>query len=142
MRLKNLIELKEQLQKKYGKGSSFWQNLSSKSNTPSLHPEDEFLTKVNQFIQENISDEDFGNVHMCQKMAMSRSQIHRKIKALTGLSTSIYIRTLRLYKAKELLQSSDLNISEIAYEVGFKDPNYFSRAFSDEFNTSPSAIRK
>ena len=117
MRLKNLIELKEQLQKKYGKGSSFWQNLSSKSNTPSLHPEDEFLTKVNQFIQENI-------------------------KALTGLSTSIYIRTLRLYKAKELLQSSDLNISEIAYEVGFKDPNYFSRAFSDEFNTSPSAIRK
>ncbi len=142
LRIKNLVELKEQLQKKYEKGSAFWQNLSSKPTTQSLHPEDEFLNKVNKHIQDNLSDENFGNVQLCKKMAMSRSQIHRKIKALTSLSTSIYIRTLRLYKAKELLHTTDLNISEIAYDVGFKDPNYFTRAFTEEFNASPSAIRK
>jgi AraC-like DNA-binding protein len=75
-------------------------------------------------------------------MTMSRSQIHRKIKALTNLSTSIFIRKIRLYKAKELLRTTDFNISEIAYEVGFKDPNYFTHAFVEEFDITPSATRK
>ena len=140
LRLRNLIEMRKQLQEKYSKGSSFWNNRPEASGKAS--PEDAFLTKVNQLVEENIGDEDFGILQLCKGMAMSRSQIHRKIKALTNLSTSIYIRTLRLYKAKELLQTTDLNISEIAYEVGFKDPNYFTHVFVEEFEITPSATRK
>ena len=142
LRLKNLIVLKKHFQKKYRKGNTFWQNLSSMSNTQSLHPEDKFLNKVNKTIQDSIDDEKFGIAQLSKKMAMSRSQIHRKINALTSLTTSIYIWTLRLYKAKELLRTTDLNIADIAHKVSFKDPNYFIRAFKEEFNAPPSAFRK
>jgi AraC-like DNA-binding protein len=64
------------------------------------------------------------------------------LKALTGRSVSIYIRTIRLHRAKEMLQSTDLNISEIAYEVGFKDPSYFTRQYREEFGITPSQTRK
>lgn len=141
IRLRNMVELRKQLQQKYGKGSVFWEGTTLSSDTPSPQ-EDAFLSSVNKLIEDNISDEDFGIAQLCRAMAMSRSQIHRKIKALTNLSTSIYIRTIRLYKAKEFLRTTDFNISEIAYEVGFKDPNYFTRAFVDEFDISPSATRK
>jgi signal transduction histidine kinase/DNA-binding response OmpR family regulator len=140
IRLKNMVETRKQLQQKYSKGSGFWQGALNIDN--SSDEEDAFLTKINKIIEDNISDETFGNIQLCAKMAMSRSQIHRKIKALTDLSTSIYIRTIRLYKAKELLQTTDSNISEIGYDVGFKDPNYFTRVFVEEFGTSPSATRK
>ena len=142
MHLKNLIVLKENFQKKYRKGSTFWQNLFSLYNSHSLHPEDKFLYKVNKIIQGSISDENFGIVQLSKKLAMSRAQIHRKIKALTSLSISIYIWTLRMYKAKELLRTTDLSITEIAYKVSFKDPKNFTRAFIEEFSISPSDIRK
>ena len=141
IRLKKLIELRQQLQQKYTKGGLFWSSKDSKANDSAPH-EDTFLNKINRLIEENISDEDFGIVQLCRAMAMSRSQIHRKIKGLTSLSTSIYIRTIRLYKAKYLLQTTDSNISEIAYEVGFKDPNYFTHVFVEEFDIPPSATRK
>jgi AraC-like DNA-binding protein len=74
-------------------------------------------------------------------MAMSRAQLHRKITALTGKSTSIFIRSLRLYHARNLLLTTSLNVSEIAYDVGFKDPNYFSRTYAEEFGETPTETR-
>ena len=68
-------------------------------------------------------------------------QLYRKIKALTGKSTALYMRSLRLHKAQELLRTTQLTVSEIAYDVGFEDPNYFSRTFSQEFGTPPSEAR-
>ncbi|MFT5385703.1 MAG: signal transduction histidine kinase/DNA-binding response OmpR family regulator [Saprospiraceae bacterium] len=138
--LKNLVAVRKQLQQKYSKGTEFWEG-AILNNDKQSNQDDAFLHKINKLIEDNISDENFGNIQLCIAMTMSRSQIHRKIKALTNLSTSIYIRTIRLYKAKELLQSTDLNISEIGYEVGFKDPNYFTRAFVEEFGIPPSATR-
>jgi len=73
---------------------------------------------------------------------MSRSQLHNKIKALTGLSTSIYWRKIRLEKAKHLLETTDVNVSEAAYDSGFKDPKYFSRLFIEEYGIAPSAFQK
>ena len=101
-----------------------------------------FLQNVQFEIEKNISDENFGILELCQAIGISRSQLHNKIKAQTGLSTSIFIRSLRLKKANALINNSDLNISEIAYEVGFKDPSYFSRLYSEEYGFPPSVKRK
>ena len=73
---------------------------------------------------------------------MSRSQLHRKIKALTGKSPSLYLRSVRLTKAKKMIEEKAGNISEIAYTVGFSSPIYFSRCFKDEFGYPPSDLVK
>ena len=73
---------------------------------------------------------------------MSRSQLHLKIKALTNRSTTNFIRTVRLHKAKELLLNTDLNVTEVAFEVGFQDVSYFSRTFKTEFGLSPRGFLK
>ena len=99
------------------------------------------LKKARQLIEENISDADYGIVEFCRALGMSRSQVFRKLKALTGKSTSLVIRSIRLQKAKELLQAGDLNISEVAYEVGFTNPAYFTRTFTEEFGLTPSSFK-
>lgn len=139
LHLQNLITLRTNLQSKYSKGSVFWE-AGLPANTKSQ--EDAFLNELNQLIEQNLADEDFGINQLCKALAMSRSQIHRKIKALTGYSTAIYLRTVRLYKAKSLLRNTDMNVSEIAYNVGFKDPNYFTHVYVEEFGETPSATRK
>jgi len=74
-------------------------------------------------------------------MTLSRAQLHNKIKALTGRSTGLYIRYIRILEARKLLNDPELNISEIAYDVGFGDPAYFTRCFKDEFGKAPSEFR-
>ncbi|MCB9351382.1 MAG: helix-turn-helix transcriptional regulator [Lewinellaceae bacterium] len=73
---------------------------------------------------------------------MNQMQVYRKVKALTGKTPSQFIRSYRLQKGLELLQKGELNISEIAYDVGFTDPSYFSRVFQKEFGKSPSDFIK
>jgi AraC-like DNA-binding protein len=69
---------------------------------------------------------------------MSRSQLHRKLVALTDLSATEFIRSYRLNLAKEMIEKNTGTISEIAYEVGFNSPSYFSKAFKEKFGVSPS----
>jgi len=71
-------------------------------------------------------------------MGMSKSQLYRKFKALTNLSAAKYVRTLRMQKAKELLQTTSKNITEVGYEVGMKSVSVFSKLFKEEFGYSPS----
>ena len=87
-------------------------------------------------------DKDFTLLFLCQKIGMSRSQLFRKLKALTGTSPSSYIRSYRLKKAKLLLETTDLNVSEVAWKTGFSSLAHFSRIFHDEFGTTPSATSK
>ena len=75
-------------------------------------------------------------------MGLSQSQLYRKIKALTDLSTAGFIRNVRLTKGKHLLETTDLTVSEVAYEVGFTSPNYFSDAFLEMFGARPTDMRK
>lgn len=75
-------------------------------------------------------------------LCQSRSKFHRKIKALTGHSTTLYIRLIRQPKAKELLAIGDLNVSEVAYRVGSRSPVNFSQVFKKTFGESPSENRK
>ena len=101
-----------------------------------------FTAKVDQIIFSCMDQDDFRIKCLCEKLCMSRMQLHRKLKALTGLSTSAYIRKLKLKRALSLLETTNLTISQIAYELGFKDPSYFTRIFVKQFNISPSQLRK
>ncbi len=75
-------------------------------------------------------------------LGMSRSQVFRKVKALTGASPSLLIRSVRLHKAKEMLRDPELSIAEVAYEVGFSTPAYFSTTFLEEFGKTPTEWRQ
>ncbi|WP_204344842.1 hybrid sensor histidine kinase/response regulator transcription factor [Psychroserpens algicola] len=100
-----------------------------------------FLNKVIEGIHTHLDDSKFGATELAQFMAMSDSQLYRKLKAVSNTSTAIFIRKVRLEKGKELLKTTDLSVSEIAYSTGFNDPNWFSKAFKDEFEQSPSEFR-
>ncbi|MBD1260875.1 response regulator [Maribacter polysiphoniae] len=106
------------------------------------NPQTKFLKHVIKAIHKNLDNPDFGPSQLAKDMHLSESQIYRKLKAITDKSTAIFIRSVRLQKAKELIQTTQKTISEIAYETGFNDPSWFSRAFKDEFGFPPSDLSK
>lgn len=136
VRIEKMIELREKLQARY----VGFMPLSS-SNDKNIQIEDAFIKKLQRVVEKNIKNENFGILQLCEVMRISRPQLHRKLKALTGQSTSQYIRSLRLHKARDLLQNSNLNVSEVAYEVGFKSLSYFSTCFKKEFQVNPNELR-
>ena len=138
LRLEKLIELRKKLQARYAQ--FILPEVSAPDEDTQI--EDAFLQKVNGIIEANLGESEFGVAELCREVGMSRSQLFRKLKALTGKSIVAYLRSARLYKAKALLQKGGLNISEVAYEVGFNDPLYFSRAFSKEFGFPPTDLLK
>ena len=136
-RLDQLISLRKKMLLKM-ENSSF----SSFLNKKAENPETKFLQKIIEIINQEIDNHEFGSRHLAFKLHLSESQVYRKLKAITNKSTALFIRTVRLQRAKELLQTTDKTISEIAYEVGFNNPSWFSKAFKEEFGFSPSDISK
>lgn len=134
--INNLISIRENLKKKYNSENG---NLDN-TQTPKIS--NEFLSKISEVLLNNISDDAFGINEICKEIGVSRTQLHRKLKALTGLSTSKFIREIRLNEGYKLIKNTDLNISEIAYSIGFSDPNYFSKLFTEKFQTPPSRLEK
>ncbi len=104
--------------------------------------EDEFVVKLRTTVEAHLDNAQFSIDDVCQLMGMSRTTLYKKMTALTGLSMNRYLRALRLRKAQELLATTTLNVSEVAYAVGFDDPKYFSRVFSEEFGTPPANFRQ
>ena len=109
---------------------------------PGFNRRDHFVVRLRELIEKHISDETYDISRLCRDFGASRTQIHKKLAKWTGLSTSRFIRMIRLRKAKALLLDTDLNISEVAYEVGFKDSHYFSRVFSISFQMCPREFRR
>lgn len=101
-----------------------------------------FVERITSLIEENMDDETYGIDQLCQDAGASRSQLHTKLKKWTGLSTSHFIRSIKLRRAKYLLVQTDLNITQVAFEIGFHDPCYLTRVFSDSFGISPKNFRK
>jgi transcriptional regulator GlxA family with amidase domain len=108
----------------------------------SLLVENAFIQKVRNIIEVNYEDENFALPQLCLKVGMSRSQLFRKMTALIDTSPSDYLRSFRLAKAKHLLETSDLTVSEVTYKVGYKDVAHFSKSFQEEYGFPPSATRK
>lgn len=136
VRIKNLLNIRKKLQEKYSKGIS-----CQKRDKKKLSDLDEqFMCKVMEVIECRIAEETFSIEDFDREIGMGRVQIFRKIKALTGLSPSRYIRSVRLVKAKHMIEKKKGNISEIAYLVGFSSPQYFTRCFKEEFGFPPSDL--
>jgi CheY-like chemotaxis protein/two-component sensor histidine kinase len=136
IRIKNLIAIRQMLQGKFH-GES-WQK-PNLIKAVSVHQK--FIEELKKVIEENIGNELFGIEDLGIAMSMSRSQIHRKLKAMTNLSATTFIRNYRLHRAAELLKQDAGNITEIAYLVGFKSQTYFSSSFQELFGCSPSEYK-
>ena len=103
---------------------------------------DDFLKKLNRVLEENYANENFDILQLCEGMHISRAQLYRKVKALTGQPVGQVLRSYRLRRAKTLLETTDLSVSQVALEVGFKHLAHFSRTFHEEFGANPSEMRK
>lgn len=134
VRLEKLLELRQRLQTHYARFAP------DKDGATEI--EDPFLLKFYALVEKELSNPDLDMNKLCRSLGMSRSQVFRKLKALTGKSASLFIRSIRLEKGRQLLASGELTISEVAYEVGFTSLSYFSRAFQEAFGIPPSATRK
>jgi AraC-like DNA-binding protein len=101
-----------------------------------------FLQKINALISSNIERESFDTDCLCKGMALSRTQLYRKLKVLTHKPPAQYIQFVRLQKAREYLQNTELNVGEIVLKVGFASHSHFTRAFHDQFGFNPSFLKK
>ena len=103
---------------------------------------DAYLQKIVEVVDKHILETEFSVNELADSMSISRSQLHRKITSLTGLSTTHFIRIIRLEKAKDLLLANTGNITEVAYESGFNSQSYFTKSFTEHFGMSPSEFIK
>ncbi len=101
-------------------------------------PDEQFLHQVMDIIEKNMSNPDFSVEEMSKGVFMSRVALYKKILALTGKTPIEFIRSVRLKRAAQLLEKSEMTVAEIAYEVGFNNPKYFSKYFKMEFHVLPS----
>ncbi len=131
-RIRNLIQVRKQLQLKYSESGN------GVANPPM---ENRFITKLKEVIEEHI-DQEFSVDDLARAIGMSRTQIHRKLKALTGQSTTQFIRRYKLDKALVILQAGDLNVSEVAFRLGFSSLAYFSTSFAQHHGYAPSEAGK
>ena len=131
-RIENLIESRKKLSQVLSKGVEDDQigNLSNETDRS-------FLKQLRKIIQENLANSDLSVEQIGDEIGLSRVQLYRKVKALTGNSPVEIVRKARLTRARHLLQTTERTVSEIAYAVGFSTPNYFSKCYKDEFGESP-----
>ncbi len=137
VRVRNLIQLRKQLREKF---SSEMLLKPGVVTVPSQHKV--FLEKVTSAIEQHIFEEEFSVEALAAEVGMSRSQLHRKLKALTNKGPNELIRSFRLQRAAELIRQDAGSLAEIAYQVGFGSQAHFSRSFGEEFGMSPSDYRK
>lgn len=129
----NLLENRRKLQ------SRFAQEVVIRPKEIAISSADEqFLERLQKVMDEHLTDPEFSAELFSREMGVSRMQLHRKLKAITGQSTSEFLRSQRLKLALSLLKENKATISEIGYTVGFNDPSYFTKCFKQEFGTSPS----
>ncbi|GAA4269676.1 hybrid sensor histidine kinase/response regulator transcription factor [Hyunsoonleella aestuarii] len=133
-RVENLINFSKSLQKRYTQHSSLKPKDIAVTNL-----DEAFLAEVETIFDKHLSEPNFNAQSFSELIGMSRMQLHRKLMALTGLSTSQFIRSQRLKMSINLLQESDLTVSEVAYQVGFNTVSYFIKCFKEAYNNTPNA---
>ena len=133
IRIKNLIENRRQMRERFSK-----EMLLGPKKITVKSMDEKFLQKVLEAVETNMGDPDFSMEKFGQQVALSRMQLHRKLKALTDQSPGDFLRSMRLKRAKRLLESRTGNVSEVAYEVGFNNLSYFSKCYKEEFGISPN----
>ena len=133
VRAKNLIEQRRKLRDRFMREAQFKPKDIAVTST-----DENFLHRAIDIIENHMSDEKFGVDEFSREVAMSRMQLHRKLRALTGNTATGFIRTLRLKRAASLIDQGFGNVTEVAYEVGFNSLSYFSKSFKKQFGISPA----
>lgn len=100
--------------------------------------DEELMERIMKVVNENLSDSDFNVEKMCDEVGVSRTQLHRKLKEMTGVPTSEFLRNIRLNEAARLIRERKINITQVSYMVGFANNSHFSTAFKKYFGMSPS----
>ena len=134
-RIHNLLQSRKQLKQVFGGADELAKEEIST-------PDKEFVSKIRNEIHRNISDNDFGVEQLGAAVDLSRVQLYRKVKALTGLSPVELIRATRVNRARKLIEGGATSVSEVAYQVGFTSPSYFTKCFKDQFGVSPMELLK
>lgn len=137
--IQGLLKNRQKLQKYYS--SYFLERKSDQAQTKERGSDEVFLDNLRQTIESNIKDESLNVDKLCVLLGTSRSQLHRKIKALTGASISPFINKIRTQKAAQLLIETQLSINEITYRVGLKNSNHLRKLFNDHYGCPPSKYR-
>jgi ligand-binding sensor domain-containing protein/signal transduction histidine kinase/DNA-binding response OmpR family regulator len=131
--IRNLLQGREDLKRKY-----MQQIMLHPRKLDLVSPDEKFLNKLMQLVEDKMEDPDFNVGSLVADIGMSQTVLYKKIKALTGLSITDFIKSQRLKQAAQLLADHKLNISEVAYSVGFNDRKYFSKEFRKQFGVAPS----
>ena len=136
-RIENLLQSREILRE------SFLKNPFIGASTVALTKSDEeFITKLNNLIQENISESEFNVESMAEHFNMSRASFYRKVKGVLNLTPNEYIRVKRLKHAAEILRDEDIKVNEVSYMVGFNSPSYFAKCFQQQFGILPKDFQE
>ncbi|WEK20034.1 MAG: two-component regulator propeller domain-containing protein [Candidatus Pedobacter colombiensis] len=131
--VRNILQGREELKQKYMR-----QVMLTPRKLETESPEEKFLNRLMLLIEENMEDPDFNVGSLVDNIGMSQTVLYKKIKAITGLSITDFIKSQRLKRAAQLLSENKLNIAEVAYSVGFNDRKYFSKEFRKQFGVAPS----
>lgn len=131
-RIDNLIESRKKLNQTWSKGVE-----GDEIGNISNEIDKSFLKQLRKIIQENLANSDLSVEQIGDEIGLSRVQLYRKVKALTGYSPVEIVRKARLTRARHLLQTTERTVSEVAYAVGFSTPSYFSKCYKDEFGENP-----
>ncbi len=143
-RIDNLLQSRHQLKDLWGmKPATEPAAAPATVAAPAATPiEDAFISRFKKIVEERLSTSDLSVEDLAADMGLSRVQLYRKVKALTGSTPVDLLRKARLAQARKLLQESTLSVSEVAYQVGFASPSYFTKCYKDEFGTVPGEARK
>lgn len=137
LRVRNIIVSRQQAKEKFARVLSLEPGEITITNTDEL-----FLDQAMTIVEKHMGDYDFKVEDFATQLAVSRSLLFNKLKALTGMTPNNFVKTVRLKRAAQLLESGQMNVSQVAYEVGFKDPKYFRRCFKEQFDELPSSFGK
>jgi AraC-like DNA-binding protein len=111
-------------------------------STSNLSKDDEFIVRLRQLLEDNLSETDFNVKKLSSDLNISTTHLYRKLKALTGLSPVEFIRVFKLQKACEMLANTNYSIKEIGYGLGFNNLSYFVKCFREQFRVTPSSFRQ
>ena len=135
LRIGNIIENRKRIQRDYSK-KTMAETMQKKEKAPS--PDEEFLSRALDLVYSHLEDESYDRDALASDMGTSTSTLYNKLRSITGLNVSSFIRDIRMKEASRIAeQSPDIRVSDLAYRVGFKDPRYFSTCFKKHFGVQP-----
>ena len=137
LQVRNLLKSRENLRKHFSKLDSLQESVGQLGNKDQA-----FIRRLTESVKLHLDDGNYNVEMMCGEVNVSRTLLHVKLKKITGLSTTEFIKNIRLNEARKMLLDGQLSVSEIGYRVGFNDPAYFSKSFKKLFNQLPSKVNE